>query len=84
MLYKFISENMIMPCPRNGVTGGKCVSNLLEFYSENPEAATADGFKTLTVTEKPAYDEESECLCPVYADSVDAIIQTWRVISMTD
>lgn len=79
MFYKFISENSIRACPMSGYVNGRAISNLPRYLEKNPEIAKAEGYKPLVVSEKPAFDNETQYVTVIYEDTTDVIIQCWVV-----
>lgn len=41
---KYINENQIIRCPRNGYVGKKAISNLEKYFSKKPDAAKEQGY----------------------------------------
>lgn len=79
MFYKFINENAIEACPMSGYINGGAISNLPRYFSNNPEAAKAEGYKPLTPAERPTYDPATQRITATYKATKKAIVQSWVV-----
>ncbi|MBQ3054272.1 MAG: hypothetical protein IJC89_05155 [Clostridia bacterium] len=44
---KYINENTIILCPRNGYIQGKAISNIHRFFKKNPDSAKREGYMEL-------------------------------------
>ena len=79
MLYRYVNENRIMPCPKNGTAGGKHISNLLRYLEKHPETARAEGYKQLIEDAEPQYDTETQYITFNYEDTQEAILKHFYV-----
>ena len=79
MLYKYINENRITQCPKNGTAGGKHISNLPRYLEKHPELALAEGYKPLVEESEPEFNPETQYLTFIYEDTEDEIIKHYEV-----
>jgi hypothetical protein len=79
MFYKYINENIIKACPKNGRANGRAISNLPRYFTNNPEVAKAEGYKRLFINIEPEYDITTQYITPKYEDKGYIIEQTWVI-----
>ena len=84
MFYKYINENYIQPCPKNGRANGRAISNLPRYFTKNPEVAKAEGYKELILVDGPEYDVYTQYLTYEYENTEEAIIQHWIIVDIPE
>lgn len=75
MFAKYIDENTIKIASKYTIIKYDDV----QVINPKDEDFIKAGYKELVIEEEPSYNEETECLEPVYKELDDKIIQSWSI-----